>query len=58
MAAIGQNGVFVVHNIDSSLRRVEPQLIGHDFALSSIPWSVLTYLDELDTSHSALADRA
>jgi hypothetical protein len=45
-AALGQDGTFVVYDVDSRLRCAELKLIGHDFALSSIPWSALTFLDE------------
>jgi len=54
VAALGQNGTFIVYSIDSSLRTAELKLIGHDFALSSIPWGALTFLDELDSSQNAL----
>jgi hypothetical protein len=52
VTAHGQNGVFVIYSIDNSLCCVELKLIGGDFALSSIPWRALTFLDEQYTSIS------
>jgi hypothetical protein len=46
VAVLGQDGTFVVYDVDSRLRCAELKLIGHDFALSTIPWSALTFLDE------------
>ena len=46
VVVIGQDGTFVVYDVDSRLRCAELKLIGHDFALSTIPWSALTFLDE------------
>jgi len=54
VAALGQNGAFVIYSINNSLRTAELKLIGHDFALSSIPWGALTFLEELDSSQNAL----
>jgi len=52
VTARGQNGVFVIYGIDSSLRTVELKQIGGNLALSTIPWRALTFLDEEYTIHS------
>jgi hypothetical protein len=57
VAAKGETGAFLVYGIDSSLRCAEIKQIGHEFALSSIRWEVLTFLDELDGSQAAAPDR-
>jgi hypothetical protein len=54
VSALGQNGTFVVSDVDRELWTVELKMIGHDFALSTIPWGALTFLDELDSSQNAL----
>jgi hypothetical protein len=54
VAARGHNGTFVVSAVDSTLRTAELKMIGHDFALSLIPWRALTFVDELDTSQNTL----
>jgi hypothetical protein len=46
VAIQGENGAFVVYSIDGSLECAELKQIGHDLAMSSIPWSKLTFLDE------------
>jgi hypothetical protein len=53
VAALGHNGAFVVYSINISVRSAELKLIGHDLALSSIPWGALTFLDEEDASQAA-----
>jgi hypothetical protein len=47
VTALGQDGTFVVSGVDSSLQTVELKMIGNDFALSTIRWGALTFLDEL-----------
>jgi hypothetical protein len=42
----GDDGVFVVYSIDDSLECAELKQIGRGLALSSIPWSKLTFVDE------------
>lgn len=54
VAAPGHNGTFVVSAVDGTLRTAELKMIGHDFALSLVPWRALTFVDELDTSQNAL----
>jgi hypothetical protein len=53
VAALGQHGTFVVSQVDSTIQTVELKMIGRDFALSTIPWRALTFLDELDASQAA-----
>ncbi len=48
VTAVGQNGTFVVYSVDSRLRCAELKLIGHDSALSSIPWGALTFSEPTD----------
>ena len=50
VAARGHNGTFIASAVDSTLRTAELKMIGHDFALSLIPWRTLTFVDELGTS--------
>jgi len=38
------------------LRTVEVTMIGHDVRLSTIPWSTLTFLDDLDSRKECSAD--
>jgi hypothetical protein len=54
VGTLGHNGAFVVSHVDSYLGTVELKMIGHDFALSTIPWGALTYIDELDENQNAL----
>ena len=54
VSAVGQKGAFVVSGTDRDLETVELKQIGHDLALSTIPWAELTFLDELDESQNAL----
>jgi hypothetical protein len=49
-AALGHSGTFVVSYVDNDLRTVDLKMIGNDFALSTIPWRALTFLDELEAS--------
>jgi hypothetical protein len=53
VAALRQNGAFVVYCIDRDLRCVELKLIGQELRLSSIPWKDLTFLDKGDASQAA-----
>jgi hypothetical protein len=48
VTAVGQKGAFVVYSIDSSIYTVELKQIGEEFALTTIPWEALTFLDELE----------
>jgi hypothetical protein len=48
--AAGHDGAFVIYGIDAVIQSAELRLIGGDFALSSIPWRDLTFLDEEDAS--------
>jgi hypothetical protein len=50
VAALGQNDAFIVYSVDSRIRCAELKLVGQDFALSSIPWTALTFLDEQEES--------
>jgi hypothetical protein len=53
VSAAGQKGTFVIYGKDAGLQTVELKLIGGDLALSSIPWSALTFLDREDASQAA-----
>jgi hypothetical protein len=46
VAMQGEKGTFVVYDVDGSLECAELKPIGHELAMSSIPWSKLTFLDE------------
>jgi hypothetical protein len=46
VAMQGEKGTFVVYDVGGSLECAELKLIGHELAMSSIPWSKLTFLDE------------
>jgi hypothetical protein len=48
VAVLGHTGAFVISSIDRGLRTVELKPIGRHFALSTIPWRTLTFLDEID----------
>jgi hypothetical protein len=50
----GDDGVFVVYDVDESLECAELKQIGRGLALSSIPWSKWTFVDESDSSQNAL----
>jgi hypothetical protein len=54
VAVLGHKGTFVVSHVDSELCAVDLKMLGLGFALSTIPWDVLTFLDELDSSQNAL----
>jgi hypothetical protein len=47
VAIRGDEGAFVVYSVDHSLECAELKQIGLELALSSIPWTKLTFLDEL-----------
>ncbi|MFZ0817592.1 MAG: hypothetical protein WAM78_18850 [Candidatus Sulfotelmatobacter sp.] len=51
VAIRGDEGAFVVYGLDDRLECAELKQIGREFALSSIPWRELTFLDERDSSH-------
>ena len=48
VAVLGHTGPFVISSVDGDLRTVELKPIGRHFALSTIPWRTLTFLDEED----------
>jgi hypothetical protein len=48
-----ENGAFLIYMVDSYLGTAELKLIGHDFALSSVPWNTMTFLDEDDAGQAA-----
>jgi hypothetical protein len=50
----GQIGAFVIYSVSHKHQVAELKQIGQELALSSIPWSALTFLDELDESQNAL----
>ncbi|MGA7220817.1 MAG: hypothetical protein WBX38_21055 [Candidatus Sulfotelmatobacter sp.] len=54
VGAVGHKGAFVVSATDRDLETAELKQIGHELALSTIPWAELTFLDELDESQNAL----
>ncbi|MGA2019926.1 MAG: hypothetical protein ABSH02_04990 [Candidatus Sulfotelmatobacter sp.] len=54
VSAHGHIGAFVIYSVGSRHQVVELKQIGQDLALGSIPWSALTFLDELDESQNAL----
>jgi hypothetical protein len=54
VAALGHKGAFVIYGLDKTLCTAELRQIGSTFALSTIPWGALTFLDELDESQNAL----
>ena len=53
VTALGR-GAFVVFSIDVDLRTAELKPIGRALALRAVPWSALTFLDELDSSQNAM----
>ena len=53
VSAVGQNGAFVISEVNRKRRTAELKLIGPDFRLREIPWGALTFRDELDTSQNA-----
>jgi hypothetical protein len=54
VSALGQNGAFVISQVNSKRRTAELKLIGPDFTLRGIPWGVLTFLDELGTDQNSV----
>jgi hypothetical protein len=48
VAVLGHTGAFVISSVDGDLRTVELKPIGTHFALSTIPWRTLMFLDEED----------
>jgi hypothetical protein len=44
----GRKGSFIISSIDSNTESAELKPIGHDLALSTMPWEDMTFLDELD----------
>jgi hypothetical protein len=44
--ARGQEGKYVVYDVEQDLECAELQQIGSDLRLSAIPWASLTFLDE------------
>jgi hypothetical protein len=44
--ASGQEGEYVVYNVDPDCEAADLQQIGSDLRLSTIPWFSLTFLDE------------
>jgi hypothetical protein len=53
VTAHGETGTFVIYSVDKSLRTAELKLMGGDLRLSSMPWHVLTFLDNEDASRAA-----
>jgi hypothetical protein len=54
VTTVGHKGAFIVSGVDSTMESAELKQIGHDLALSTIPWDELKFLDELDESQNAL----
>jgi hypothetical protein len=52
VVALGHKGDFVISSVDSDLCTAELKPTGRGFALSTIPWSTLTLLDEEDASQA------
>ena len=52
VVALGHKGAFVISSVDGDLCTAELKPTGRGFALSTIPWSKLTFLTE-DASQSA-----
>jgi hypothetical protein len=48
VTADGHKGAFVIYSVDGGILTAELRRIGSDFALSSIPWDELTFIDEPD----------
>jgi len=53
VAVLGHTGAFVISSVDGDLCTAELKPTGRGFALSTIPWSTLTFLDEEDASQAA-----
>jgi hypothetical protein len=45
VAIRGEKGAFVVYDVDDRLECAELKQIGRELALSSIPWTKLTFLN-------------
>ena len=54
VATEGRKGTFVIYSVNSGICAADLKQIGSDFALSTIPWRTLTFLDELDETQNAL----
>jgi hypothetical protein len=50
VAVPGHSGAFLIYGLDTSLCTAELRRIGSTFALSTIPWDALTFVDELEAS--------
>jgi hypothetical protein len=50
VVARGHKGAFVISSVDGDLCTAELKPTGRGFALSTIPWSALAFLDEEDAS--------
>jgi hypothetical protein len=53
VVALGHKGAFVISSVDGDLCTAELKPTGRGFALSTIPWSTLAFLDEEDASQAA-----
>ena len=53
VVALGHKGAFVISSVDGDLCTAELKPTGGGYALSTIPWSTLTFLDEEDASQAA-----
>ena len=53
VVALGHKGSFVISCVDGDLSTAELKATGRGFALSTIPWSTLTFLDKGDASQVA-----
>jgi hypothetical protein len=51
--ALGHKGAFVISSVDGDLCTAELKPTGRGFALSTIPWRTLAFLDEEDSSQAA-----
>jgi hypothetical protein len=54
VAIQGDEGAFIVYGVDDRLECAELRQIGRELALSTIPWSKLTFLDEPGSGQNAL----
>jgi hypothetical protein len=46
VSARGQEGTYIVYDVEQALQAAELQQVGSDLRLSAIPWSSLTFLDK------------
>jgi hypothetical protein len=53
VSAAGHEGAFIVYSVDGSIKVAELKQIGRDFAISTVPWNTLRFLDEEDASQAA-----